>query len=142
MSDKIIEDFENFINEMCGFEKQKPKRIKNRWKIEKERYPLEEFIAYRKELDYSIGDCHKSKYICGNQACKEEYEIYLKPEEHYHSDYYDGFNGERTTIMEYKHSHYFCVKCGAPFQVNGEVKFIRNAGFPRIAVTMEDDGII
>lgn len=144
----FIEDFENFINEICGPEtgqNSKKKDRSRRWKIEKDRHEhmhsLEEFMAYRKELDFLIGDCHISKYKCGNPDCKEEYDIYLKPETFDYSGYYDGFNGEARTVIEMKHKRYFCFKCGVPFYITGEVRFIRNKSFPRIAVT-EDDGTI
>lgn len=147
MSD-FIEEFEDFINEICGPEnpgqspEKKDRRI--RWKIEKERHEhmhsLEEFMAYRKELDFLIGDCYVSKYLCGNPDCKEEYNIYLKPEKFDYSGYYEGFNGEVSkTVVEMKHKRYFCFNCGDPFYVTGEVRFIRNKSFPRIAA-MEDDG--
>ena len=148
MTDRFIEDFENFINEICGPEGQKSEKKKiNRWKIEKKRYKdlynLEDFMTYRKELDFLIGGCYKNNYECGNPECKENYELYLKPERFDYSGYYDGFNGEMPErTVEIQRSRYFCVKCGLPFYVNGVVRFVRNTSFPRTAVVMEDDGII
>jgi hypothetical protein len=138
LTDKIIKDFDEFINELCGTDELviTKKKVKDHFRQLRD---IEEFIRYRKELNSLIGGCHYDRYEC---KCGEYYEVYCGPAEYAEIEWC-RVPMERTARMECKRSRHFCINCGEVFYSIGEIKFIRNVGSKKKLEFTEDiNGII
>lgn len=138
----IINDFENFINDICGpagsgDEKYKESiKNKKRWRVEQERYDefamMEEFTRVRRELAAIVGDSHKIEHEC---TCKEKYVIYIEPE--YDRGYmpYEDFSrydpDQTQMTVTRRNDRFYCMSCGNSICTSGQIRYIQNLGAQR-----------
>jgi len=125
MSEKIIDEFESMINEVCG----------EVVKLEKEKYygiatqdfynlPFqhEDFMKWYKEKEEER-NALKQSVEC---TCGERYIVYTMPDQtyyNYNNVSYDGtyVNYASTSTQSIIRESFFCYRCGRRFDVTGSV---------------------
>ena len=112
MSEKIIDDFENMINEVCG-DVVKLEKKKYYGKPTPDFYDLpfqhEDFMKWYKEKEEER-TIFKMNAEC---SCGEKYVIYTSP-----PSLPFGWP-EVSMFQEVTYERFFCYKCGKPFMVTG-----------------------
>jgi len=113
MSEKIIDDFEKMINEVCG-EVVKLEKKKYHGRPTPDFYDLpfqhEDFMRWYKDKEEEKNALkHLVKCTCG-----EDYIIYIRPD---YTCYYSSRPDENYTTQFVTMESFFCYKCGRRFDV-------------------------